>query len=244
MKCRRQYTGWMVFTVNNYKWKWLTFVGDGCKVLQFAILSVHLGLLHFQLSRSLFFRLLNHCDCDHNPQRSMKSLRQANYLNSAQLKLFYRQPYRRRQHGHSHRRHWSSYTCTRYCQSGQRAVTHLQCTQIRHVLSRWQEITQFYLSPPCLSTSGISHRPLLQVAENHHTSGQYWFPVPLREGGWVDLDGIQMSYAHQRWSPIPVLTGLGVVQLHWYAHWRYHYAEPKPWSIKFTNLPTGKWYTV
>jgi len=47
-------------------------------------------------------------------------------------------------------------------------------------------ITQFYLLPTLLSTSGMNHTCLYsQAAERHRTFGRYSFSAPLRVEGWV-----------------------------------------------------------
>jgi len=64
-------------------------------------------------------------------------------------------------------------------------------------------VTQFYLPPTCLSTSGMNHTRLFSSAtERHCTFGWYSFLVPLRAGGSVGLGGL-VKY----WGDLPAEDG-------------------------------------
>jgi len=55
--------------------------------------------------------------------------------------------------------------------------------------------------------------PLLPRCRASLHFGWYSFPIPLRVGGWVGLNGLvkyRGGLPVRRWSPIPILTGPGV----------------------------------
>ena len=75
----------------------------------------------------------------------------------------------------------------------------------------------------------MNHTCLYSPAAEHHHTGWYSFPVPLRAGGWVGwLGEILRWFVCRRRSPIPVLTGPDVEQFRWYAQRRYRYATSPP----------------
>jgi len=90
-------------------------------------------------------------------------------------------------------------------------------------MARVIELSQFYLPPTCLSTSGMSHTCLYSpAAERHRTFGWYSFPVPLSWPGW--LGEILRWFARSKTVTHP--TTNRAKRRVTYAQRRYHYVLP------------------